>query len=97
MNNTLHISAALDQPELLENMVEKLAYRTYDIGYGKALVPKSLQAIETSSAEIYVSGTVEFIFKKDERIRIPFITNFLFTCTKGKNDPYKLTWSMSLS
>jgi predicted secreted acid phosphatase len=97
MKKALHISAALDQPELLENMVEKLAYRRYEMGYGKEKMPKGWEADETSSTEAYVSGTVEFSYNEDEKIRMPFITCFLFTCAHGNKEPYKLNWSMSLS
>jgi hypothetical protein len=96
MNKTLHISTTLDQPGLLENMVEKLAYRRYDIGYINEKMPVNQRALETSSTETYVSGTVA-IECNDENINMPFITGFLFTCIKEKNDPYKLTWSTSLS
>jgi len=96
MNNSLHISTTLDQPMLLENMVEKLAYRRYDTGYSNEKLPGNRKALETSSAETYVSGTVA-IECNDENINMPFITSFLFTCIKEKNNPYKLTWSTSLS
>jgi len=96
MKKELHISTKLDQPVFLEDLVEKLAYRHYDIGYGNAIVPHDSQAIETSSTETYVSGTVA-IEENDELINMPFITCFLFTCTKGKDGSYKLAWSSSLS
>jgi hypothetical protein len=96
MNNTLLISATLDQPGFLEDLVEKLAYRHYDIGYSKAVVPKNCKAIETSSTETYVSGTVA-IAEQEEIINMPFITRFLFTCVKEKSGSYKLEWSSSLS
>lgn len=97
MKKVLNISAALDQPELLENMVEKLAYRRYDIGFSKEKMPAGLEADETSTTEAYVSGTVELNFNNQEKIRMPFITCFIFTCSHGKQEPYKLNWSMSLS
>ena len=96
MKKDLHISATLDQPVFLEDLVEKLAYRHYDIGYGKAIVPQDSVAIETSTTETYVSGTVA-IEEKNELINMPFITRFLFTCIKGKDGSYKLAWSSSLS
>ncbi|MBC7947162.1 MAG: hypothetical protein H7Y42_04730 [Chitinophagaceae bacterium] len=96
MKKALHITAILDQPNLLEDMVEKLAYRRYDVGYSDAVVPQTLKAVDTSSTETYVSGTVAL---KDGKniINMPFITCFLFTCTKGKDGFYKLGWSSSLS
>ncbi len=97
MNKTLQISAVLDQPGLLESLVEKLADRHYDIGYSNAAVPG--KAIDTSSVETYVSGTIAFADANDNEatINMPFITCFLFTCAKEKEGLYKLAWSSSLS
>ena len=100
MNQVLQITATLDQPDLLENLVEKLASRRYDIGYSKEIVPQEWQAIETSSTETYVSGTLSFsgfTNNEDASINMPFITSMLFTCIKGKEGDYRLLWSSSLS
>jgi len=102
MKQTLHISAAFDQPEFVQNLVEQLAYRRNEIGYSKQIMPRGIKALETSSTETYVSGTMSIDMTSDtntleERINMPFITAFLFTCVKGKSDPYQLIWSSSLS
>jgi hypothetical protein len=100
MDTTLHITAILDQPELLESLVEKLASRRYDIGYSKQVVPGNWQPVETSSTETYVSGTLSLsgmTNNEKDTINIPFITSMLFTCIKDKNEDYKLAWSSSLS
>lgn len=96
MKTSIQITAILDQPELLENLVEKLAYRRYDIGYGNQKVPISHEALETASSTIYLSGTVE-VAEQKEQFNMPFITSFLFTCIKGVDGVYKLAWSSSLS
>ncbi len=96
MKNSLQIIATIDQPGLLEDMVEKLAYRHYDLGYGKQKMPGNREALETSSTETYVSGTVA-MDDSGEQINMPFITCFVFTCIKGKDSVYKLGWSSSLS
>ena len=96
MNNYIHIAAILDRPDLLENMVEQLAYRHYDLGYGQQRVPLDSEALETSSSTIYLSGTI-LLNNKQEQFQIPFITSFLFTCVKGTDGIYKLAWSTSLS
>lgn len=96
MKRNLHINATLDEPGLLENLVEKLAYRRYDMGYSRTMVPKSWKAVETSSTDTFVSGTVA-IEESGELINMPFITRFLFTCVKEKSGTYKLEWSSSLS
>ena len=102
MKQTLHISAAFDQPEFVQNLVERLAYRRYELGFDKQTMPPGFKALETSSTETYVTGTLALDFPADtepgtERINMPFITAFLFTCIKGKSDPYQLIWSSSLS
>ena len=100
MNKSLNIVAIVDQPGLLESLVEKLASRRYDIGYSKEPVPQDWQAIETSSTETYVSGTLSFsglMSNDDVSINMPFVTSMLFTCIKGKEDSYRLLWSSSMS
>jgi len=97
MKKDLHLTASVDKPEVLENIIEELAARRYDIGYGKAAVPATWEAMNTSSIEAFLSGLVEFDYNETQRIRIPYITAFMFCCTKVKNDPYDLTWSISLS
>jgi hypothetical protein len=96
MKKALHISAAFDQPEFVQDLVERLADRRYDFGFGSQRMPRGLKALETSSTETYVSGTLA-IDAGEEQINMPFITAFLFTCVKGKTDPYQLIWSASLS
>jgi hypothetical protein len=96
MKKVKNISTSFDQPDLLEDLVEKLAGRRYDIGYGKAKMPFNLEALETSSTETYTSGTVSFT-DNDENINMPFITSFFFTCVKGKDNEYKLAWASSMS
>ena len=96
MKRSLYISTTFDQPDLLEDLVEKLAGRRYDIGFGKEKMPVNFEALETSSTETYVSGTISFN-DNDTIINMPFITSFLFTCIKGKDDEYKLTWASSMS
>jgi hypothetical protein len=98
MKRHLHISASFDQPEFVQNLVERLAYRRYELGFGKEQMPRGLKAQETSSTETYVSGTMDIDFEDgQEPIHMPFITAFLFTCVKGKTDPYQLIWSSSLN
>jgi len=96
MKKVLHISTSFDQPDLLEDLVEKLAGRRYDIGFRRERMPLNFEALETSSTETYTSGTVSFT-DNDENINMPFITSFLFTCIKGKDDDYRLTWAASMS
>jgi hypothetical protein len=98
MKQKLHISAAFDQPAFIQKMVEQLATRRYELGFSKQIMPVGFKALETSATETYVSGTMAIDFNNIEpQINMPFITCFLFTCIKGKSDPYHLIWSSSLS
>ena len=97
MKNNLHLVTSVDKPEMMEKLIEQLATRRYDIGYGNAIVPNTWKAIETSSIESYVSGRISFDYNETQRIKMPYTTCFLFSCTKEKKDPYDLTWAISLS
>lgn len=98
MKKELHISAAFDKPELLQNLVERLAYRHFDLGFSSEPMPAGYKALETSTTETFVGGTVSMDMDTDgDHIDMPFITSFLFTCVKGKTEPYQLIWSCSLN
>ena len=96
MKNTLHITAIIDHPGFLEDIVEKLAYRHVESGPKKSKIPFNREVLETSSTETYVSGTMA-IEDGNEQINMPFITRFLFTCIKVDKDVYSLEWGISLS
>jgi hypothetical protein len=96
MKTTLHITATIDQPGFLEDMVEKLAYRHNGPGYHTINLPENREPVQSSSTETYLSGTMA-INDSDEQINMPFITSFLFTCIKGNDGIYKLEWGSSLS
>lgn len=97
MKKALHISASTDKPFLLKRMVEKLASRHYDIGFGKMVMPQPWKAVETSSVEKYVSGTINLDFSNSNKFKMPFVTSFLYTCTKEGEEAYKYRWEISLS
>ena len=101
MDKSLHITAVLDQPALLESLVEKLASRRFDIGYALEQMPEDWKAIEISSTETFVSGTLSLSDEtntiEENAINMPFITPMLFTCIKEGQDSYRLLWSSSLS
>ncbi len=98
MKKLLHINAHFDEPQFLQNLVERLAYRRYDLGYGSEKMPEGYLALESSSTETYVSGTVDLNQEEEEgSIHMPFITSFLFTCIKGNYEPYQLIWASSMN
>jgi hypothetical protein len=90
------LTATLVDAGLLKNLVEELAARRYDFGHSDEQLQPGWEVIETSSIGAYVSADVIFSEKTDV-INIPFITCFLFTCTKGKGSKYDLAWASSLS
>jgi hypothetical protein len=96
MEKKLHISTTFDQATFLEELVEKLAWRRFDLGYSDAKVPAFLEPLDISTTETYAGGTTA-IEASGEQINMPFITRFLFTCVKSKKGNYKLAWSTSLS
>jgi hypothetical protein len=96
MKKLLTITTKVDQPEFIENLVERLACSHIDMGYGFNKTTGQWQPIETSTTDIYLGGTVELMLEHDQ-LNIPYITNFLFTCFKTKDKLYRLEWSSSLS
>jgi hypothetical protein len=96
MKNSLQIIAIIDQPELLEDKIEQLAYRHHDAGYGVQNIPANNVVLETSSVETYVKGHA-VMNNPDEQVSMPFLTCFVFTCIKIADSDYKLEWSSSLS
>ena len=95
-HSAIAITATIPEHCLLQSLVEKLAYRHIDIGYSRESVPVGSQAIETSSLEAHVSGEI-ILSDENDLINMPFVSCFLFTCTKSKRGDYKLSWSNSLS
>lgn len=102
MKDTLNISASFDQPEFLQDLVERLADRRYKSGFISQIIPSKHHSFESSTVETYVSGSVGINMPADteageERINMPFTTSFLFTCKKAKEKNFKLEWLISLS
>ena len=96
MKKSLLIQAIIDEPAFLEDLVEKLATRHTDANFKKRKLSGDWETIETSSTETYVSGVIA-IKDSGHQINMPFITSFLFTCTKETKDTYMLEWGVSLS
>lgn len=97
MKKKIDIRASFDQPVLLKDMVEKLAAKRSENFFGLDRALGEWQLVDTSCIEKYASGTVEFAFTNNEQLRIPFITRFIFSCTREADHPYRMSWGMSLS
>ncbi len=95
-NSPLIVNATIDEFSFLENLVEKLAYRSSDAWSNAEKAPEGLEVIETSSIEAYVSGNL-FLSDKSDTVYIPFTSCFFFTCKKEYEGLNRLSWSNSLS
>ena len=94
--SAIAIIATLEDPDMLQVLVEKLAECNVDIGYSLQQVQPGWRAIDTSSIEVLASVGIHFSNKKDST-NTSFVTSFLFTCIKSTHGKYDLTWSHSLS
>ena len=94
--SVIAIIATLEEPDLLQILVEKLAECNVDIGYSLQQVQPGWKALETSSIEVLASGGIDVSDKNDSK-HTSFVTSFLFTCIKPTKGKYNLTWSHSLS
>ena len=98
MNNRLNISAVLDEPILLTEIIEQLASCKKAHPFGREIVHPEWKSISTTTTEVFVSGTVALAVKdKMAPVSMPFNSNFLFTCTREKKSGFTLEWGLSLS
>ena len=88
------IIANVEDPCILQLLVETLAESKPNLHFNFIQVQPGWKVIEFSSIEARVSGGINFSHEKT--VDIPFVTCFVFTCTKGKGK-YELKWSNSLS
>ena len=91
----LAITATIEESCMLQLLVETLAETHSDSSKRFKRVQPGWKAITTSSIEARVSGILNLSGKKN--LDIPFVTGFVFTCTKALKGKHDLTWSNSLS
>ena len=94
--SAIAIIATLEDPDMLQILVEKLAECNVDLGYSLQQVQPGWKAFDTSSIEVLASVGIQFSNNEDST-NISFVTSFLFTCIKSTHGKYDLTWSHSLS
>lgn len=95
IKRSVAFTAKFEEPVLLEALVERLADRRADTGFGEAIVPPDYHAVETSTIEAFVSGSL--LFTPENGGKMPFTTSYMFTCVKGWGGNYNLRWANSLS
>lgn len=91
----MNVIACLEEPEILQRLVEKLAIRFTDFNDGD-LLTEEWKAVDTSSLEGYANGDI-LLSNENHLINSLFDTCFIFTCIKEKNRNFQLTWVCSLS
>jgi hypothetical protein len=98
MNNQLNISALLDEPVLLTQIVEELAACGSKERWGREIIHREWKTIGTASPEVYVSGKIALVTDDGtEVIYMPFESSFIFTCTQEKRGDFEMVWGASLS
>jgi hypothetical protein len=98
MKKALDITATLYDPDLLKNLVEKLASKHVDKGYHQITTPEEWEPFESSCTIAYVMGNFDMsTMISGEEVNMPFTTQFMFTCIKTKYSLFNLEWSSSLS
>jgi hypothetical protein len=93
--NGAAIIARLEDPDLLQILVEKLAECNVALGYSLQQVQPGWKAIDTSSIEVLASVGIHSSNEQDP-VNTSFVTSFLFTCIRSTEGKYDLTWSHSL-
>lgn len=94
-NTALAVRVRLEEPGMLQKLVERLARREEDESL-QEFMSNEWGLTLTSSLEGYALGDL-VLSTEQELINSTFDTCFLFTCTKGKESNYRLTWVCSLS
>lgn len=89
------ITATIEESCMLQLLVETLAETHSNSVKRFKRVQPGWEAIRTSSLEARVSGVINLSGQK--AVKTPFVTGFVFTCTKASKGKYDLTWSNSLS
>ncbi|MBS1632311.1 MAG: hypothetical protein JST10_07020 [Bacteroidetes bacterium] len=95
--SSLSISAYayLEEPVVLQNLVERLAKRDEE-NSESGLLAGEWEQITTSSLEGYANG--DLIMEDDiDILNSLFDTCFLFTCIRKQESNYKMIWVCSLS
>lgn len=87
MKPALRLAAYLDAPELVQNLVERLAYRRYELGYSQLPVPAGWKALETSTTEAFVSGTLELDNGNGEPSAWPLSPAFCSPASRARGNP----------
>lgn len=95
-NSVFAITASIQNQELLENMVIRLADRHFNFSHSFKKNSTGWKAIETASVETHTEGQLN-ILTDAEMMQPPFNCRFFFTCIKMIGKPFEIAWATSLS
>jgi hypothetical protein len=90
------VETSINEPLLMKLIVEELAAKNLSGSMAGFKLDENLVALDSSTHETFVTGNIDFEYS-NMKISIPFITGFLFTCTKSQRPFFEMHWAMSLS
>ena len=90
------VETSINEQLLMKLIVEELAAKNHRESIAGNRLDENLVALDSSTQETFVTGNIDFEYS-NMKISIPFLTGFLFTCTKSKRSYYEMEWVISLS
>lgn len=90
------VETSINEPLLMKLIVEELAAKNLNAGMAGISLDENLITLDSSTHETFVTGNIDFEYST-MKICIPFLTGFLFTCTKSKRPFFEMQWANSLS
>jgi hypothetical protein len=90
------VTATFDALMFLEGLVKYLARNRNDISHRIEFTHPGWAAVDSSSVETFVGGSLQ-VTDRGIPTKTIFGSSFLFTCTRGYDGEFQVTWSNSLS
>ncbi|MEO6406206.1 MAG: hypothetical protein ABIY51_07015 [Ferruginibacter sp.] len=95
-SNFPKVDTSVNEPLLMKLIVEELSAKKNYAGMAGLKLDENLVALDSSSHETFVTGNIDFTYS-NMKISLPFMTSFLFSCSKSRRPFFEMQWSMSLS
>jgi len=99
MKNLLNTEVKLKDPATLKHLLELLASEHEDRGYHAIQISEEWLPLEVCCTEAHVMGDILIPINshnEPDLQKVPFVSNFLFTCIKDKYGLFNLEWSFSM-
>ena len=94
MKKLLNITASIQRPELMKEIVEQLV-AGQDHSYSNIIV-NEWKEMGTACVESYINAEISFS-QGEEEISMPFTTGCYFVCTSKNSGKYEVSWLIPLS